>query len=431
MRPDHVAWDHVRAKACEPGGWDAAHIHRPETWNAMWQSSLPDAVDSKNKDHPPPIVPHADESQVALDVKRSFHTWDDSSVGDRAVRQEQLRWIICDTLRAYPYLHYYQGFHDVVSVVVLTMCEAPQQTTPAATAETSIRASKEPARSPIYHDTQIWPDQHVQKSIQRVVRQVAVYFLRDCMTKDLLPAMGQLKIVQHILRAADAPYAYALERVFSPNHVVVCLSWLLTLFAHDVSTLRTAQRILDFAWSFGPASILYVCASVLLSQKESLHPRLYAMDVAEVHQHLSDAPRSLAADDVLADTLQKAASLMQQYPLTCPAVHAHHVLSCESVLFTWRAERVNIPMIMQLPTTHIALDVMPSPRDEVDSHSVVRSHLRPTWHRIFRELAHLHPMRRVLLYPKALFVSSLSLLLGGSVVTLLLAIHVTDHGRIA
>ena len=40
-------------------------------------------------------------------------------------------------------------------------------------------------------------------------------------------------------------------------------------------------------------------------------------------------------------------------------------------------------------------------------------------------------MRRVLLYPKALFVSSLSLLLGGSVVTLLLAIHVTDHGRIA
>ena len=62
---------------------------------------------------------HKDERQVELDVQRSFVAWD---IDDRPVRRQQLDTLIRSTLRRHPELHYFQGFHDLVAVVLVTLC---------------------------------------------------------------------------------------------------------------------------------------------------------------------------------------------------------------------------------------------------------------------------------------------------------------------
>ena len=85
-------------------------------WHEAGRSALPP---------PRPVAQHADESQVALDVRRSFHAWDAALVGDVRLRQAQLSDLLRGTLRAYPYLHYYQGLHDIVAVILLTKNHTP------------------------------------------------------------------------------------------------------------------------------------------------------------------------------------------------------------------------------------------------------------------------------------------------------------------
>lgn len=346
-------------------------------WHQAWQGALPP---------PRPVAQHADESQVALDVKRSFHAWDAKAVGDRALRQAQLSDLLCGTLRAYPYLHYYQGLHDLVAVLLLMMCPA--------------------------HD---WPSGDVRDRVQAATHYVCLMLVRDCMTTDLLPAMGQMKIVLHIVRAADAPYAYALERAFGSCHVVVVLPWLLTLLTHDVPSLAVAQHVVTFVLEHGPASTLYVCAALLLAQKDGALP--YLDDMPLLHQHLAQAPRTHMHSDAQ-PILAAAASLMHTYPLECPVVRAHRVLSRESVLFTWPRTDVDVAHILSLPTSDLALDPLPTPREET------RVGLAPR----VRPLRRVLRLRRV---PHMLWVSSLSLLLGGSVLSVLFAMHVASatHAR--
>lgn len=348
-----------------------------KAWLPAWQGALPP---------PRPVAQHADESQVALDVRRSFHAWDAEVVGDLALRQAQLSDLLCGTLRAYPYLHYYQGLHDLVAVLLLTMCPAHE-----------------------------WPSDDVRDRVQTTVHYVCLMLMRDCMTTDLLPAMGQMKIVLRIVRAADAPYAYALERVFGSSHIVVVLPWLLTLLTHDVPSLAVAQHVVAFVLEHGPASTLYVCAALLLAQKEEAQRCLDDMPL--LHQHLAQAPRTHLNNDAQ-PILTTTASLMQTYPLECPVIRAHRVLGRESVLFTWPREEVDVAHILSLPTSHWALDALPTPRDE--KRVVLTPRMRP-----------LRRVVRLLRVPHLLWVSSLSLLLGGSVLSLLFAMHVASatHAR--
>ena len=273
-------------------------------WHEAGRSALPP---------PRPVAQHADEGQVALDVRRSFHAWDAALVGDVHLRQAQLSDLLCGTLRAYPYLHYYQGLHDIVAVILLTMCPTPT-----------------------------WPSDAVRERVQTVVHYVCLTLVRDDMTTDLLPAMAQMKIVLHIVRAADAPYAYALERTFGSSHIVVVLPWLLTLLTHDAPSLAVAQHVVTFVLEHGPASMLYVCAALVLAQKEgALH---VVDDMPLLHQHLAQAPRTHMTSGAQ-PILTAAASLMQTYSLECPVVCAHRVLSRDSVLFTWPRTDVDVAHI--------------------------------------------------------------------------------------
>ncbi|WFD28243.1 GTPase-activating protein gyp8 [Malassezia nana] len=390
---DEAALDHWQQCALQPGGWDAAGLDRRACWSDLWCSS---AHQSEADLASAPA--HPDEGQVDLDVQRSLGYMPEGN--ERDLRREQLSRVIRTTLRRFPALRYFQGFHDVVGLVLRTMC-------PDAT------------------------DEAAWNTMQLMVDQLSLHFLRDCMTRDLHPAMGQLKIVRNIVRAADAPYAYALESVFSPNHWIVALPWVLTLFTHTIPDVAQAQRIMDYVWCTGPASTLYLCAAFLLAQKERLaqvaaeeHTTMEALELAQVHPILANAPIDVAQDDdALTRVLQNAAYLERTYPLRCPAVRAHLVLGRHSVLFTWdrsaRASDTKALQALELPPAQLALDPWPTPRDEpVAWDAATRG---PRTRDILRRMVHAPRLRHLLIHPTLVLLSSLSLCLGGGALSVMLA----------
>ncbi|WFD31905.1 GTPase-activating protein gyp8 [Malassezia sp. CBS 17886] len=305
----------LAALSCAPGGWDAAGgVDRARAWafflgvdvgEAGWERATPTAggqekgakggdvsetghLDEARPDtaylvHPPRpgAAPpaHPDERQVALDVERSFTAYK-LPRASLPQRRAQLTALIVGTLRRFPELHYYQGFHDVVSVVLLTMCASASDD---ASTAAFLRA-------------------------QRVVDRLALHFVRDAMTQDLAPIMAQLKIVRNIVRAANAPYGYALEDVFAPSLALVALPWILTLFSHDAPSLPAAQQIFDYILSHGPGQVLYVSAALILRQRRYLVDLadekwvpMEELDMPLVHRILADAMKLEEGDGGRAD----------------------------------------------------------------------------------------------------------------------------------
>ena len=219
---------------------------------------------------------------MALDVQRSLVHYAGAGAPperERAMRRRQLSALICGTLRKYPSLHYFQGYHDVVSVVLLTLCPTPP---------------------PPGDGDQIWTSEQEHNSVQQAVDRLSLHFVRDSMTPDLLPIMSQLKVVRNILRAADPPYAKALEQAFYPNLLIVALPWVLTLFTHDLPRLGDAQLVLGFVLEHGPSSVLYVAAALLLWYKEQVPPD-EAQSIGEMshlHRVLSQLPERVVFGEV-------------------------------------------------------------------------------------------------------------------------------------
>lgn len=302
--------------------------------------ALPDAPAPRDA-----LPAHRDEPQVALDVRRSFVTFG-AAPHTLDARRAQLAALIRGTLRRFPALHYYQGYHDLVAVLLLTVCPAVDD----------------------------WEAHHA--TAQALVDQVSLFCVRDCMCADMMPALGHLRIVRHIVRAADPAYAAALDAALRPNTLLVALPWVLTLFTHSVDSLERAQAILDFVFARGPASTLYVAAAFILWHRA--HGEV-CDDGAELHAALAHAPVRAGRDDLDA-VLAHAAALCERYPLKSPAVYAHTVMAPASALFTWDGEHsyAEIERILTLPPSSIVLDALPTPEEK----PVRRVHRRrriPRW----------------------------------------------------
>ncbi len=131
-----------------------------------------------------------------------------SASGDKLFRRKQLSHLILTTLSRYPSLSYFQGYHDIVAVILLTL--SPHR--------------------PLSH---LFPDDTQQAQLELVVERISLHLIRDSMTRDLLPIMGQLKILGNLLRTSDPRLAALVDRA-SPLPFFA-LPWLLTLLTHDVT----------------------------------------------------------------------------------------------------------------------------------------------------------------------------------------------------
>ncbi|PWN46349.1 hypothetical protein IE81DRAFT_319255 [Ceraceosorus guamensis] len=309
---------------------------------------------------------HKDEAQVALDVNRSFvgDAWSSKvPLVERPHRRKQLSEVVAHVLRRHPALSYYQGYHDVISVLIVTLAPTIPEV-----------VSEEEGAS-------LWCTAAEGHLVKDAAIRLSLHWLRDFMSPGLEPALGALKVLRNLLRAADAELAKAVE-VASPLPYFA-LSWIISMLCHDLGP-RESARALDYFLCAGPAGTIYYTASLLIANRDALLALAEVdADPAELHHHLSQLvnsmPESSPATDFLAKILSSASLLQNKYPLRSPQAETDRVMGPKSVLCSfdqmkrqahaeqWRARDKEAERILSGPLDGIVLDYSPSsPEADVD-----------------------------------------------------------------
>jgi hypothetical protein len=98
-----------------------------------------------------------------------------------------------------------------------------------------------------------------------------------------------LSLLKRVLQAADpeiAKFSATISPV--PTLPFFALSWILTLFSHDVDTLEPIQRMFDFLLSRNPISAIYLAVAIIVAKK----PQMLRL-VKEMGQEAMDDPSIL------------------------------------------------------------------------------------------------------------------------------------------
>ncbi|OJA13339.1 hypothetical protein AZE42_05593 [Rhizopogon vesiculosus] len=248
---DAMDWDKLRAQSLRPGGFGN---ERTRLWPALLGVHVPS--------EPPPYTevsaipstddaPHPDERQVRLDTDRSFVIYpaDDDDESRRAALQSSLNSLIVSLLRKRRKLHYFQGYHDIVTVLFLTL--PPELQLPC-------------------------------------VEKLSLHRVRDSMGLTLEPVLGLLRIMRNLLRVVDPQYAKLLESVAPlPFHA---LSNLLTLFSHEVPTLPLIQHVWDFLLCREPLAVVWLAVAVVLVRKPDVLKLAVEGEDGMIHSVLNALP---------------------------------------------------------------------------------------------------------------------------------------------
>jgi hypothetical protein len=175
---------------------------------------------------------HADEQQVLLDTNRSFNHCLPRKFTDAEVAElrNELQLLICCVLRRHPWLHYYQGYHDIAQLVLLI-------------------ADRDQAVALV------------------ILEQLSKYALRDFMLSTLAPSMSMLPLAHDIIRVYDPDY----YRILSDVEPYYAVSPLLTWFMHNLENYQDACRVLDLlVASADPSMVLYLIAAQTIFRKQQV-----------------------------------------------------------------------------------------------------------------------------------------------------------------
>lgn len=260
--------------------------------------------------------PHKDEDQVLLDIKRLFtitshlnsfgHEMNSSyttilSLEDIEALRKRLYCLILKVLRKYPCLNYYQGFHDVASVVLMVCNDLND------------------------HDDQAFA----------LLECLSLYHLRDFMNPHMGLSINHLKLVPLILEKAD-PMMFQLIRQTSSSYIATygafydykfypALLAIITMFSHDMVSFNHVMLIWDFIFSYGSISVsAYIYVSFIVHFKPKVLHELGVTDLDELETADADlihkifSPSSLFANATEADVasiLSSAATLIELWPL--------------------------------------------------------------------------------------------------------------------
>ncbi|KAM5543534.1 hypothetical protein V8D89_002785 [Ganoderma adspersum] len=218
--------------------------------------------------------PHADERQIGLDTDRSFVLYPVEGVTSREKLQTALNRLIISLFRRRPQLHYFQGYHDIVSVVFLTL---PKEL-------------------------------HLP-----VVEKLSLHRVRDSMGTTLEPVVGLLRVLKRLLELVDPQFAEALERTAPLPYYA--LSYLLTLFSHDVPTLPLIQHIFDYLLCRPPIAVVYLAAALTLTRRQEVQALEEEGEDGMVHSLLTALPDLYEeGDDPPEPLIEEKLSLPQDPP---------------------------------------------------------------------------------------------------------------------
>ncbi|KAI8920359.1 rab-GTPase-TBC domain-containing protein, partial [Powellomyces hirtus] len=211
-----------------------------------------------------------DAVQVELDVNRSLtHLLPPNTGGKRLARMRaDLSGLIISVLQKHPYLHYYQGFHDVATVCLLVL-------------------------KPVL--------------AARCLESLALFYLRDYMTPTLQSALNQIHLLFPLLSRASPPIHTFLTQV-DGLLPYFCLSWVITWYSHNINNAERIARLFDFMIASNPLMPIYIAAAVVISQKDLLLEE--EPEYSSIHHFLSQFP----ANHNVEHLIKQAQSLYNSYP---------------------------------------------------------------------------------------------------------------------
>ncbi|KAL4881250.1 rab-GTPase-TBC domain-containing protein [Aspergillus karnatakaensis] len=257
-------------KACELYDIDALISHaaseggflRDELRRIAWPLLLQSHQNTQENTLSPvdDLPPHRDEEQVQLDVNRSFVYYPECPEDELMSKKSELSRVIKQVLRNYPTLCYFQGYHDIVQVLLLVLGE--KQSAPA-------------------------------------IARLSLLRIRDYMLPSLSPAVKHLRLIPAIIKTADGE----LYRRISSVQPFFALSATLTLYAHDIQEYSDIARLFDFLLAWEPVVSIYLFVAIVLSRRKEL------LEIPEdepemLHFTLSKLPQPLDLEGLISRSLQ-------------------------------------------------------------------------------------------------------------------------------
>ncbi|KAL3955280.1 hypothetical protein ACCO45_010843 [Purpureocillium lilacinum] len=171
---------------------------------------------------------HRDEEQVELDVNRSFVYYPNGqSEAQLEQCKSELSSLIVEVLRRYPYLCYFQGYHDICQVFMLVL-EPPWRA--------------------------------------KVVARLSILRIRDFMLPSLGPTTSQLRLLPDLLGKADPK----LRRHIATIEPFYALAGTLTMYAHNIEAYHDIARLFDVFLAREPVFTIYVFAQIVMDRRDEI-----------------------------------------------------------------------------------------------------------------------------------------------------------------
>ena len=179
-------------------------------------------------------------------------------------RKSELSNLITEVLRRYPFLCYFQGYHDICQVFLLVL--------------------NPPWRA-------------------LVVARLSVLRIRDFMLPNLSPTTAQLRLLPDILKRADPELRRHLDCV-EPFYA---LSGTLTMYAHNIEAYHDIARLFDVFLAREPVFSIYMFAQIVIDRRKEI----FEIDEPDMlHVILGKVPPHMDLDALIADSI----TLFHQHP---------------------------------------------------------------------------------------------------------------------
>ncbi|CAM9188904.1 unnamed protein product [Ectocarpus fasciculatus] len=274
-----VDLEKLRNLAWEKGGYQTDEV-RMKAWPKLLCLDRHGLQDLDFRHHLE--TPHPMTDQIQRDIDRSLthflhiRKWKRQRLQSK---REKLRDVINAVVRKYDgVLNYYQGFHDVVSVLLL-----------------------------VTSNTQL---------TYALTERISHYFFRrDSMREDF----GVLTYLMHLLPVITMRFDKELSTFVSSSKVepYYCMSWVLTWFSHDLQDQKTVSRLYDVLLGSHPTLVLYICAAVVITAREEV--LACDCEFSAVHNTLSHAAKGVKDWEAV---LQKAKGMFLKCPPRELVTHA-------------------------------------------------------------------------------------------------------------
>uniref|UniRef100_H3HBN8 Rab-GAP TBC domain-containing protein n=1 Tax=Phytophthora ramorum TaxID=164328 RepID=H3HBN8_PHYRM len=233
----------VRRLAITPKG--AAQIEHPHTGNSSLEA-------------------HRDAAQIEKDVERSLWHYDvlqGLKESERRVKRRALTQIILGVLDTNDELFYFQGYHDIVSVFLLTL------------------GNSKGTMQAVLHVSEAYQREPMRSGFEQVMATTRLLF-------PLLDAADEV-LFQHLYESGVEPF--------------FALPWLITWFAHQLRRFQDVARLYDVFLVTHPLFSLYVSAAVVLESREKI--LRCERDFGTMHGMLSNLPLTMDVEKVIARAL--------------------------------------------------------------------------------------------------------------------------------